>query len=858
MHRDALKPNYHMTPCRYYAQGKCKKGDACNFVREATAQPTNSSPHPMHGPSHDRASRNAGLPRHDGRPVSQQRETGPDTIAQRKAEAKEAAARRREAAAAARREAREARELAERERRKATAKQELERLTEKAREDATVNVQHLIMGSAVTFQAGLAIRDYTTGYESSIVRVRNLPSDAQEREIRDLFTQQGVDPAKILLLSNRLVDGTREAKVLLDAEVGKTIAVGLDGIEFRDRDLSIDISEYHSPDKMGYGIMRDADVLSVSWRSPTVRYVVSYPSAEIARQRIQRLDGMSYHGRKLRFEVNQTPPGHSFYVDPGSVKISNLPSSVTDETVRNITWPDALTVRRLPSKVKIEEPLVAARMLYDLLKDSWKNDWFRRALISFDDTTDDANESKGVASFNLQFRSWEEAKFVYDFLKDRKLSFLGDAACWLRLPLPISYVITLSVEQHRAQRKYWDALLLEFQGWNTDECSLSISDVMGKPLVRVRALGSSAKVVGFIKTRVEKIAAGQKVEGWHPGIGRLESDFASRVLAQTGAYMRADWREKQIKLYGRTAAIYSARRMVQAELARLGSLERMTTIPRYGVRFFLTKGLAELQEMCGKEAVHLDPATLILTTPNSDKVLHAVSRLIGQSKSQPRLAGTLDMLCPICLCDVDTPIVLGCGHATCSSCLQHLATSASGTTKYPLTCMGNNAKCGTPIPIPYIQRFLTPAMFLKLLKSIFVAYIAQHPHRLRYCQTPDCEQVYRVTSRPRTVDCPACLASLCSACHAEDGHDGISCRESRLQRDPVQQERLAEEWMMSQGGRVKKCPRCSVLMEKVDGCNHMSCYCGAHICWTCGRDFHADDIYPHLNSAHGGIIDVRQ
>jgi len=37
-----------------------------------------------------------------------------------------------------------------------------------------------------------------------------------------------------------------------------------------------------------------------------------------------------------------------------------------------------------------------------------------------------------------------------------------------------------------------------------------------------------------------------------------------------------------------------------------------------------------------------------------------------------------------------------------------------------------------------------------------------------------------------------------------------------------------------EGGRVKKWPQCSVLIEKVEGCNHVCILvnrCGAHICW---------------------------
>jgi len=32
-----------------------------------------------------------------------------------------------------------------------------------------------------------------------------------------------------------------------------------------------------------------------------------------------------------------------------------------------------------------------------------------------------------------------------------------------------------------------------------------------------------------------------------------------------------------------------------------------------------------------------------------------------------------------------------------------------------------------------------------------------------------------------------------------------------------------------------KCPSCETSIEKIDGCNHMTCICGAEFCWNCHK-----------------------
>lgn len=53
--------------------------------------------------------------------------------------------------------------------------------------------------------------------------------------------------------------------------------------------------------------------------------------------------------------------------------------------------------------------------------------------------------------------------------------------------------------------------------------------------------------------------------------------------------------------------------------------------------------------------------------------------------------------------------------------------------------------------------------------------------------------------------------------------------------------------------KIMPCPGCGVYVEKSYGCNHITCQCGAHFCFVCGKRFSSETIYRHLEQMHGGI-----
>jgi hypothetical protein len=74
------------------------------------------------------------------------------------------------------------------------------------------------------------------------------------------------------------------------------------------------------------------------------------------------------------------------------------------------------------------------------------------------------------------------------------------------------------------------------------------------------------------------------------------------------------------------------------------------------------------------------------------------------------------------------------------------------------------------------------------------------------------------------INCPTCGILICTTCHYLK-HPG-DCSTTDL--DPELEDQL-------NAGDVKRCPKCRIAVERVDGCLHMICKCGAEFCWDCLR-----------------------
>lgn len=353
-------------------------------------------------------------------------------------------------------------------------------------------------------------------------------------------------------------------------------------------------------------------------------------------------------------------------------------------------------------------------------------------------------------------------------------------------------------------------------------CNLTVNDY--KSRVGIRLSGHSQQAKGLMKVRVENLAAGELVDGWHRSFGFPNNAFLSKILADTGAFVRADWRRHLLKAYGSPDTIKLAADLIQDELRHLLSREYTHKLQPQSVRFFLRLGVATLQEIYGDEAATLDISNREITV--TEQARDMLEDLIRQSLSiQHNPSSSLEQDCPICFDVIASPFKLVCGHVYCTGCARHAIASAANSGESPLVCVAADGQCGAPIPIPTIRKFLSLAAYDRYLEAVVTSHIERNPGQFVYCKTADCIQIYSPTGEgatPRTLQCPSCFVETCSSCN-DNPHEGTTCENNKLRKDPAEQERLNDQWLVQMGGRVKNRPQCRVMIEKTEGCNHMSC-----------------------------------
>ena len=775
-------------------------------------------------------------------------------LPEEKAKRAEENKKRKEAAALAAERAREenerrlAREKEAREAQEAAARRSQLQLEARRKREALVTEQHIVLDSSlITYGAGLDIHSVITGFDLCKVTIKKLPRNARQEEIVHMFTQQGVERSSFFIGQFKDNGMHREATVLMKAEEGRSIAIGLQGIEFRDHFLTFEVGGEISENTVTMGSSaRNSDCLTVYWRVPSETFIVTYSSTDEARRKINELNGTICKGQRIKAQTNQPPPHrlNAFGYDNGfSIKLTGFPiGTLPDHDL--ISFTGSYQIRALAStSCGLQE----------------SHDILRRHLRQCPNVKFETYQNltpkpvEGNVKVKVQFETWEDAKSAFDSINDKR--FYNSPFFHASLPNPHQYAIFIPKQQYEAQKKQWDSLSEK----TPDRDAYVQTKIGNRGDISIQVLGQDKKAAGTLKVRVEHMVAGEKLdpEFWHPSFSAHQRVFLDRIYQTKGVYVRADLKTRSLKVYGGSdAMVEEARMMVKEEIDRLAKFETTELLNQASVGFFIRGGLGKLKELLGEENATMSFGTrgCHITIKGGEEGRCHLNRLIAESRTarfvDQSLPGDVEKeTCPICTDEISHAEQLGCGHSYCSGCLQHFLESAPHTKTFPLACIGDEGACKVPISIPEIRRFLQPQVFQALVEVAFRSYLDQHTQELKYCTTPDCQQIYRHSTNTRILQCPSCFSTICSACD-EEAHEGMTCQERRLHKDPAEQDRLFNVWANEHG---KQCPECGRVIEKNEGCNHMTCRCGAHFCWQCGESFSAAEIYNHMAAAHGGI-----
>lgn len=727
-------------------------------------------------------------------------------------------------------------------------RQELQaaRKAEIAMQEAAMTVTEVVLTSTVvTFGAGATIRNVITGFESCRVRVAPLPLNATQMDVENIFKEQGIESFHFVGMKRLPAGRHLEATIILeDKDARKMRAFGLEGFEFKGERLRFEVSQNGVVNGMDSSSKKDPNMLTISCFAPSVSVVVTCPTLAEVEAKVRALDRKVCSGRRVRVLRDRT--------NTSSLVVHGLSPTTLPADIEQFSGSSIFRFLK-PKIYDIDSALMLLRYDVEAHASGGLKDFVRDAST--------AGELDGMVTVRAQFDSWDQAKSVYDFLLDRRMPYIDHLSFRLLLPDPLRYSICIPHQQYQAQTAIWNA----FPKSPIDNKSAFIKVNPRDAIVFVSVTGGDKKAVGALKVQVEKLVAGEKLEFWHPFFGSMTGDeFLRSVLEASGAFVRPDWRLQALKVYGTPAAIHMARTMVKDKVDNLASLEYSVILKRRSIGFFIRRGLAELKEILGADNVTLNIASGKISVTGGESARHALMRLVDDSMSTTIVdTGSNTDPCPICFDDaIAHPVQLGCGHRYCPDCFRHFLDSAASDSKvFPLSCIGDDAQCTAAISIPTLRRFLVPPQFRHLLETSFQNYIEMQGQSgkddeadFKYCTTADCNQIYRSSKASSTgagvfLQCPSCFLSICTACHQES-HEGMTCAERSHHQSTAEQE-LTENWAKENG--AKQCPSCKIFIQKAEGCNHMNCRCGAHICWRCMGIFDQNVIYKHMKEVHGGI-----
>lgn len=94
---------------------------------------------------------------------------------------------------------------------------------------------------------------------------------------------------------------------------------------------------------------------------------------------------------------------------------------------------------------------------------------------------------------------------------------------------------------------------------------------------------------------------------------------------------------------------------------------------------------------------------------------------------------------------------------------------------------------------------------------------------------PQCDEVCKKDSLNNYIKCSSCYNSFCHVCRENHDYDDYD--------DCPNKQSIEDEFTdicNALGAELKKCPLCSIIIEKNEGCNSTRCkYCKVKFCWNC-------------------------
>ncbi|CAI2369937.1 unnamed protein product [Moneuplotes crassus] len=189
--------------------------------------------------------------------------------------------------------------------------------------------------------------------------------------------------------------------------------------------------------------------------------------------------------------------------------------------------------------------------------------------------------------------------------------------------------------------------------------------------------------------------------------------------------------------------------------------------------------------------------------------------------------------CGICYEKIELSEILfmDCAHSYCKDCIQGHINSKVEERVFPIKCPDEN--CAHTISDEELQEFLNSFQDYAKVKMEETKLSLEQSDEVYYnCLTPDCKNqfVHSPDGEDYSYTCFFCHKSYCLRCKVE-WHENFSCEEYRKYKGYPEEDRQFQKYL--DGTPFKQCPKCGHWVEKVSGCNHITCRCKYEFCYIC-------------------------
>nr|XP_057943124.1 E3 ubiquitin-protein ligase RNF14 [Doryrhamphus excisus]XP_057943125.1 E3 ubiquitin-protein ligase RNF14 [Doryrhamphus excisus] len=285
--------------------------------------------------------------------------------------------------------------------------------------------------------------------------------------------------------------------------------------------------------------------------------------------------------------------------------------------------------------------------------------------------------------------------------------------------------------------------------------------------------------------------------------------------------------------------------------------------------------LSENSEMKREQptaSFHLDPRAIV----SADMRVDLLPQLLDFDEAQrQRVFDCTVFCCGICFVEkrgADSMCFKECQHVYCKACM---------TEYFQIQIRDGNVQC-LNCPEPKCTSIAAPMQVKQLVdEELFARYdrlLLQSSLDLMadvvYCPRHSCGTAVMVEPDTTMGICSACQYAFCTLCKM--GYHGVShCKipaeelrnlrddylsattegkrfmEQRYGKRVIQkavEESFSRDWLNE---NCKCCPHCGTNIQKVDGCNKMTCTsCRHYFCWLCLGLLNKANPYSHFNNPH--------